>query len=413
MLPSENKYNQSWMIKAGFGVFIAFYLLSSFSKAAINFFFIGAYCLAIASISLNGRAFLQHKPLIRILFYPLGFGLVVSVFSETGGFVALGDYINFFKFYILPLSFAVLIRDKKGTQWLLVMAVISALIATIYGFYHAEQRVFAGFHGYFDWGRTPDMLMTITLACMVFIDDGAFRKRNPQLSIALAVLIPLFLFAIFMSSIRGTWVGLTVAVLGYALIFNRKWLIPLILIAAVMMLLPGNTAAILEVKSILDFETHISNNSRFHLWKTGLDFSLQNFWFGTGEQWIKQGFLDFFAAKPEGYQQIYHLAAQYPGNFHNSYLQIFIQWGMLTFAALVFGFSQFIRNLVGVLHSTTPEKAVHIRAFLIVTIGFLVSQFFHGDLYSYGSTIYFLFLYSTIQVASGSDDSDINLYSMR
>jgi O-antigen ligase len=328
---------------------------------------------------------------------------VASFFSASGGLWEVGEFINFFKFFFLPLALMIFVRSQKSTEWLLGAALLSSVTVIIYGFSHAEQRVFEGFHGYFPFVRTSYMLVIVVLACIVFLDDKYFRQRQPKLSILLAVLIPLLVFAISMASIRGAWLGFVLGIFGYTLFFSRKMTVPITIGFLGFLVLSDSNAMMEQVKSIVDFENNISNNSRLHLWKAGLDFSKTNFWFGVGEQGLEQRFSEFFTAQSSAYQKSYQLALNYPDNFHNSYLQILIQWGALTSAALVLSFSTLIYKFIKALRFVAPEKAVYIRAFLVVTAGFLVSQFFHGDLYSYGATVYFLLMFSTIQIIASSD----------
>lgn len=398
----EDISNRSGMGKIGLALLIALFSVSFYSKSGVNFFAALAYILTIIVIVVRDRNFLSRVPLLLLTLIPLVFGLVASVFSYSGGWVGAVDFLGDFKFFFLPLSISVLLREEKHLDWLFMASLVSAVIMMIYGYSHDEQRVFGKFHGYFMYpnGRTSDMLLIIVVACVVFLDDDIFRQKHKRITIIIVLLFPLFLSGLYMGSIRASWLGFALAILSYSVLFKRKWLIPIILISVTVSLISQGSNMGKEVSSIFDFENNISNNTRLHLWITGWDFSAQNIWFGTGEEGVKQLFLDFFNSQPLDYQESYKLAAISAGNFHNSYLQIYIEWGVLTISVFVVCASVLVYKLARALSTTSPDRSVFIRAFLIVSIAFLFSQVFHGELNSYGATIYLLLMYGAINAAS-------------
>jgi O-antigen ligase len=261
---------------------------------------------------------------------------------------------------------------------------------------------FGMFHGYFVYPdvRTSQMMMVAVITSIVFLDDQEFRKRYPNATLMITFFVPIFFFSLIMGSIRSTWLGFSLSILAYAVFFRPRWLIPIVAACVIMLLIGQGTNISSELSSILDFRGNSSNNTRLQLWVAGWDFSEKNLLLGAGVNDIQNQFLDFYNAQPTSYKEDNYLVASSIGNFHNSYLQIFIEWGVLTFGIFVLSGVLLILKLTHALKTTPSKYLVFIRAFLVVSVGYLFSQFFHNELISYSATLYFLLMYSAIYAAS-------------
>jgi O-antigen ligase len=401
----DQRNNKLWLTTAGFWLLIALYLVSFFSKAGVNFFAALVYFITIYLISSNDRNLFRREPLLLLLLFPLGVGLLVSFFSGVGGWIGVAGYLDEFKFFFLPFAFSVLLRNKHRIEWLFLSALASAAIILVYGFSQEEQRVFGMFHGYFLYPdvRTSQMIMIVVIASIVFLDDQMFRERYPKIAIIIFLLVPALLFALYMGSIRSTWIGFVLAILCYTIIFRPKWLVPIVLFGIVIFYLNQESALSKELSSVLDFRENISNNTRLQLWSTGLDFSDKNFIFGVGKTGIQQQFLDFYNMQPYSYKETYSLVSNSIGNFHNSYLQILIEWGVLTIGAFILSGAMLTIRLIQALKVVPQENLVYIRVFFVVSVAYVFSQFFHNEFISYSATLYFLLMYGAIYVTSRSE----------
>ncbi|RUM94344.1 MAG: hypothetical protein DSZ28_03685 [Thiothrix sp.] len=386
----------------GVWMLVVLYLVSFYSKSGVNFFSALAYILAIFVVITHNPPIFRREPLLLLLLIPLGFGLFESLFSRTGGWVGLVNYLNEFKFFFLPFVFSILSCDRRRLEWIFLAAFFSSILVIVYGFSHEEQRAFGMFHGYFVYPdvRTSQMMMVAVITSIVFLDDQEFRKRYPNATLMIALFVPIFFFSLIMGSIRSTWLGFGLSILAYAVFFRPRWLIPIITISVIMLFMGQETNISNELSSILDFRGNSSNNTRLQLWVTGWDFSEKNLLLGAGVNDIQNQFLDFYNAQSASYKEANHLVASSIGNFHNSYLQILIEWGVLTFGAFVLSCVILILKLVHALKTTQSGHLVFIRAFLVVSVGYLFSQFFHNELISYSATLYFLLMYSAIYAAS-------------
>jgi O-antigen ligase len=261
------------------------------------------------------------------------------------------------------------------------------------------------FHGYFLYPdvRTSQMIMIVVIASIVFLDDRIFRERYPKVAIIIVLLVPILLFALYMGSIRSTWIGLVLAILCYSVIFRPKWLVPIVLSGVAMFYINQESALSREFGSVLDFRDNISNNTRLQLWSVGLDFLDKNLMLGVGKTGIQQQFLDFYNMQPYSYKETYSLVSSSIGNFHNSYLQILIEWGVLTMGAFILSSAMLVIRLTQALRTVPQEHVVYIRVFFIVSIAYVFSQFFHNEFISYSATLYFLLMYGAIYATSRSE----------
>ncbi len=397
--------NQLWSYRAGFWSLVALYLVSFFSKAGVNFFAAFCYVIAIYIITRHDRNLFRREPLLLLSFIPLLFGLMVSGVSHEAGWGGMTAYLNEFKFFFLPFIFSVLLRDQRRVEWLYLAMLASAVIVIVYGFSQKEQQVFGMFHGYFVYPdvRTSQMIMVVAIASIVFVDDQEFRKRNPKVALVIVLFVPVFIFSLYMGSIRSTWLGFALAIFCYSALYRPIWLIPMVLSGGVMLFIGQENDLSKELASVLNFRGNSSNNTRLQLWAAGWDFSEKSFFLGVGSNGIQQKFIEFYNAQSVSYKASFSLVSSSIGNFHNSYMQILVEWGVLTLSIFILSGFVLIYKLFQALKTVAPEHSVFIKSFLIVSVAYLFSQFFHNELLSYSATLYFLLMYGAIYVASTSN----------
>jgi len=394
------------LLGVGVGTVVLLFTVSFVAKPLIELAAALTYLLTLITLFLYDRALLSREPLLLYFLLPLGVGVVAAIFTLEGGWFGMASFLLNFRFFFIPIALAVLLRDSEKIWWVFAAVLVSALFATTYGILQPEQRSFGQFHGMLRVGRNADMLMVTLLAAIVFLDDAVFRRRNPKISVVVGLLIIMMIAGVLFSGIRGTWLGVAIGIACYAILFNRKWIIPLVLLVAALVIFGTDGVILAEIKSIGDLNGNVSNNTRLQLWATGVDFIQLQPWFGAGRESIDQQFIDFFNAQTEEYKQTYHLAINYPGHFHNSYLQILAQWGLIYFTVLIVSGILLATKLVQSLKSVRPDQAVFIKAFVVTSCGFLSAQFFHSELYSYGATVYFLIVYCAMRAAASARQAE-------
>ncbi|NOX27150.1 MAG: O-antigen ligase family protein [Gammaproteobacteria bacterium] len=385
--------------KAIYFSLIAVFLCSFISKAAINIFTGLAYIAVLVFLWRDGFRLLRTYSWWVLFLLPLTLGLLTSSLTAAGGIEEIGRFLARFKFFLLPLAIILVARNEKTFLGLFVAAWASALVATLYGVGHAEQRSLGAFNGVLFIGRNADMLLIVILTITVFLFDKDFRMRYQKWIWLLLPSLLIFSYGLLMSGIRGAWLGYFVGALTYGLMFCRKLLVVLTIMIAMAFLFANESKLMDEARSISDVSDNHSNSARLQLWQSGWDFSQNQFWLGSGRSDLEQRFVDYLDDQPLEYQQTHALAALYPGDFHNSYLQILVEWGALWFLLMTVCGALLFYNLYQSLMQVSPGHKAYVHAAIAVSAGYLFSQFFHGELYSYGTILYLLVL--TAGLAAG------------
>ncbi len=380
------------LAKAIYFSLIAVFLCSFISKAAINVFSGVAYLAALVFLWRDGFGTLRAHPWWIFFVLPLALGVLTSSLTVSAGVEEIGQFLARFKFFLLPLAMIIVARNEKTFLGLFVAVWVSALVATIYGVSHAEQRSLGAFNGMMFIGRNADMLLIVILTMTILLFDKDFRSRYKKWVWLLLPSILICSYGLLMSGIRGAWLGCFIGALTYGLVFCRKFLLVVFIVVIAVFLFANESKVMDEARSISDMNNNHSNSARIQLWQSGWDFSKNQFWLGTGRLALKQLFIGYLEGQPAEYQQNYALATLYPGDFHNSYLQILIEWGAIWFMVLVVCGALLFYHLYQSLAKVALEYKAYVHAAIAVSTGYLATQFFHGELYSYGTTLYLLLL---------------------
>jgi len=378
--------------KAVYLLLVALFLFSFVSKAGINIFSGLAYLCSVVLLWRLGLRSLRDYPWWVLFLIPVLIGIPLSALTEAGGIYEIGQYLTRFKFFILPIAIILVARNKNASMGLLVAVWVSALIATLYGFSQSEQRVLGGFEGFHFILRNADMLVIVILTLIVFLFDEHFRQQYGNWFWVLFLSLLLLSAGLLMSAARGAWLGCFLGMVVFSLLFYRRFLIIIAIAIVASLFFLGESEFIHEAKSIFDFSANFSNNARLQLWQAGWDFSQKQFWFGAGYSQVEPLFLDHFFSQSVSYQQQYALAVLFPWDFHNSYLQILVEWGAVFFGIFMLCGAVLLVNLYRSIHRTMKENCAVVKAAVVVSFGYLPIQFFHNELYGYGTVIYLLLL---------------------
>ncbi len=394
--------------RVGLCCVLLFCVVSFISKTFIDIALVASLLSGIAYIWFYERDHLKNN---RYLYYFLGLlfaGAVLSCFSLRG----LEGIIYFLKrfrlmFILLPLS--VFIRSEKEFTYLYLATFLSAVTTVIYGIIALGAQPFYGyFAGFHKIGRTADMLMTFGVFSTVFLfypSLGRF-KEELQSNVIILLGIAISFWASGMTAIRGAWIGAAAGLAMFGLFFKRSFLVSLIVLSllgtliAIQLDRPFTNRIIDEVQSIADIKKDVSNLSRLQLWRAGLDFSKEQFWCGTGAKNTEEPFLAFFDSQPDSYKEKNQLARNFPNDFHNSYLHIFIENGVVFFLLFLSLFVFLIYKLVRAFFMVDFAGKRVIAASIVSVSSFFLTQFFHSDLYSYGAIMMYLCLFAGLFYAN-------------
>ena len=353
---------------------------------------LGALLLLLGMISMgvNRQKVFKESPYLLLFAIPLAVGAGAALFSESGGLMAVAGFLNRMKFFFLPFVLAAIVKDEKRLKWLWGAVLFSGIFASLVGLADPLQRNYGSFTGMHELGRNADMLMITLLGLFAFLGHGGARARIGKKWVACLVCVAaLFFWGMMMSGIRGAWLGFFVGFGVYALFVNRRWLVVGVVLVAIACSMGPGGRVVNEIRSIGNTTSNASNLARFQLWRAGFDFSKNHLVFGSGRDTVREQFKEFYYAQPEAYQHRYKLSIDYPGHFHNSYMQFFVEGGLLFFVTLIACGALLLYRLFRAL--TLKKEWVDVA--FAASIGFLVSQFFHSELYSYGGALLMLALF--------------------
>jgi len=394
---------QNLLRKAGLILLVLFYLSCFTSKTGIDITGGLLLLMALVCIIFFKRDIIKNNGFLLILLLPYLIGFLLSFFS-LDGFNAALNFLNRHRFILILIPLTTFIKNDKDLNYIFAAVEISALAGALYGIYqmYIIGESIYDFKSFLAIGRFADMLVVVILINIVFLFKPVLAETKKELILKRAniVLTSLFIFSLLLTCQRGSWLGFFFAITAFALVYKRKLLVLILIAILFIVVVPYGNFFKKELVSITDTKTCVSNVARLHLWKVGLDFSKGYLFFGTGVKNVDEPLKRFFLSKPGEYQERYKYAAKYYGNLHNSYLQILVESGIFYFASyfisLFFILIQISKNMKKV---KTNEKRYITIAF-ISTVGFLISQFFHGELFSYGVNIYYMTLFSACFVAN-------------
>ena len=380
--------------KVGFLTVILFALSIFLSKSALNIFGTISFSLSLYYILRHQKNFFKKHVYLVILLVPIAAGLLLNLLSPEG-FKGAFNFINRFKFILILIPLAVFIEEKQ--QFLLVLAalLLSGVIGSTYSLVYTKPPYFRALTSFMGMGRNADMLMSAVLFCVVFLFKYPLINRNQKLIVRsiIILLIGLFSVCVLLEASLGAWMGLLVGLITFAVFYERKLIVVLISLFVVFSFTPQFKLAKNEILTMFKFKKDLSTAVRLHMWKTGIDFIKDYPLYGTGKREPASYFLQYFEQQPEGYQKKYYYAIPYAGNFHNSYIQIMAEAGILTFilymAAMFYILIQQFRRI----NEAPVAERCFIMASVVVAAGFLTAQMFHGELHSYGSYTLYIALF--------------------
>ncbi len=383
---------QNLLKKTGFILLVLFYLNSLISKSGVNIF--GGLVLLISFIYIlfYKKDIIKNNNFLLILLLPYVLGFLLSFFSLSGLQGGLA-FLNRYKFILMLIPLTAFIEDKKNLDYLFAALVVSAAIASLYAFYMYITK--NDFRSFLVVGRYGDMLVVVILLNIVFYFFNGFRneKKHKIINIANLMLIGFFILCLILNFNRGSWLGFFFGIVLFALIYNKKLLILIIIGLLSITIMPNKYTFKKDIISIIDTSNNYSNNVRLNLWKAGIDFAPKYLFFGTGAKNAMEPFKKYLLSKHKDYQEKYQLAMEFSGNFHNSYLQIIIEAGIIYFLMYLISLFYILIKILKNSRKVKHEERRYIITAVISTIGFFIPQFFHGELYSYGMNVYYLTLF--------------------
>lgn len=339
---------------------------------------------------------------VIILILPVIFGFILSFFSLSGIQGAFDFLVNY-RFLFLVLPFTLFIKKSKDLSIILYAMNIGVLFDLIYVVLNSDwSNPFGNIYGVHKFGRHSDMLFTLCLINSGFL-LAKFRLRtfaeNLRLNIGLTMNTALIFIFVILIGQRGAYIGLYIGLSVLSFLYSKRLLILLFLLTLVASF--GAPDYVLNrTRSIIDPALE-SNSDRLQLLTLCKDFMVKKkiFLRGTGAKGMDKTIENFLAEQPPKYYQTYaRVFKLYPGNFHNSYLQMAVEVGPLFVVFYLSSIAWMLYEIYKRYRVYGPDANGFIPAVLATAAGFLISQIFHEEFYRYGGLVFFIFFYGACMI---------------
>ncbi len=330
VLPGEGRARRAALFVADISL-TAFVFSSTVSITFEQASVIVAFLAWTLSILLGARPSYK-KGLLELSFaLLLGIQLVSSLFSSRMG-ESLSGMRDLF-FICIVYLFATLTRSEKRVKEFIFLFMAAATIMSVYGL--AESAM--GVDRITATQSTPltfSGILGIAFALgFAFVLLGADRREKLIVTPQLAVIAA----AIIMSHSRSSWIAVFCALLFIGIVKRRK-LIPVLLALVALVLIISPTSVRSRAASILDL-SESSNRMRIILLKSSPKVVKDHPIVGVGLVDLLPVFDEYVLPNvPE------HLRGERLGHFHNDFVQVAVQTGILGLTIFIFVLFNIVRS---------------------------------------------------------------------
>jgi O-antigen ligase len=319
-------------------------------------------------------------------------GVVCSLLSYGGG-ASAKDFANKGSLLlVLPMGLMFLqYRVVRATA--LTALLLGAVVACSYSFYLWLQVSADGggvrIASFWDLGRWGEYLCYFLMLLTPLLFSGDQPKRSRGLFIACYIVAFVILLT---SGVRGPLLTVTLATASYMILYNRRLLVPFLLLLTVLIglvyVLAPNIIefAVVRFRSIFDF-TNLSNLARINMWSYALDFfqynlthDMRSVLFGSGFENLAATFEPFLdetnqravLMEVSGGEASYH-------DHHNAFLNVLNKMGVVYLIGWIVTGYYVVRSLLSKVR-LAPTNPWYQSAFFVLLSYLMVGIFYSNEL---------------------------------
>ncbi|MEO8937735.1 MAG: O-antigen ligase family protein [Burkholderiaceae bacterium] len=243
------------------------------------------------------------------------------------------------------------VRTDNDYRTCIKLILWSSVIPVAYGFIELAS---GGGHEYANEGLRlrstfshPNVFaffLTLIIALTLYVGKGRSFALGPVKRFILNAYLPLLLLMLLLTKTRSAWVACAAMFIGYALLFERRYFVYLILAGVAGLFIPGVGDRLFDLtqgggNSISSYDRLNSFAWRESIWRSGFDsMSPIHYVYGYGLEAFKF-FSPTFFRESNGVNW----------GAHNVYVQLFFDLGVLGVMAFVWMYGQLLKGLRSVI----------------------------------------------------------------
>ncbi|MCK9986474.1 MAG: putative inorganic carbon (hco3(-)) transporter [Azoarcus sp.] len=268
----------------------------------------------------------------------IGVGMAPDVGDAARGYLGL---LSYFAVFVSAFHF---VKDEGDFKVCVKLVLLSSLLPAAYGLTELAAHGLGGGLQAFRLKSTfshPNIFafyLTLVLSLSLYALKSPMVALSPLRRALLTAYVPLLLGLLLLTQTRSAWVACFAIFALYALMFERRYLVYLLLAPALALLVPGVRERVLELGSGNEMVQYAKLNSfawRLQIWEYGLRWiRAENLPLGYG-----LGAFKYFAPTFFPYSGGVNFGA------HNIYVQILFELGALGLAAFAWLFVRLFATL--------------------------------------------------------------------
>lgn len=299
---------------------------------------IGAVLNALVIIMAMIAIFQQPKTLWNVLkqtWLPFLAIVFLTLYIAPNFYLALKSFLALLSYAsIFILSIAVIKSEADYGRW--IRAVLySSIVPVIYGFIDLAS---GGYHGPESEGLRISStfahpnIFAFYLVLMISLSFYFYKTKEQYVSVFVRRTLPIYIFImlalLILTKTRSAWASCAVFFTMYALLYERKYLLYVLLAPVVALMIPEMRDRILDLgqgNEVVNYSQLNSYAWRKLIWQDGLNFmNPSHYFFGYGIDAFKIKSVDFFT-----------MSGGHEHGAHSVFVQLFFETGALGLVAYI------------------------------------------------------------------------------
>lgn len=267
----------------------------------------------------------------------MAIGVVIS-FEKSN---AIKQYLGFFSNFAIFVIAVYMVRSNEDFNKAVQLVLLSSVIPTVYSFVEIALHMRSGSYRLDSTFAHPNILafyLTLMLVLCLYMLKSPLFRIGPSLRFAICCYMPLLLGQLLLTQTRSAWLACLLIFVIYALLFERKYLLYLLLLPLAIVFIPSVYDRLIDLGQSSAPARYAPLNSfawRQLLWKSAVDWmEPHRMIFGYG----LDGF-GYFAAT------FFPMDIKTRWDAHNVYVQFLFEIGVVGLACYLWLYARVLWTL--------------------------------------------------------------------